>query len=62
MEDSEPAENEEIDELSLEFMLTIKVRNYLKAIALLYGGADPNIPNEEQQHSFQLLCLSTSSS
>jgi hypothetical protein len=61
VEDSDPAENEEIDELSLEFMVTIKERNYLKAIALFYSGAGPNILNEEQQHPFQLLCLFTCS-
>jgi beta-N-acetylglucosaminidase len=61
VEDSDPTENEEIDELSLEFMVTIKERNYLKAIALLYSGADPNILNQEQQNPFQFLCLSTCS-
>jgi hypothetical protein len=53
VEDSDPTENEEIDELSLKFMVTIK------AIALLYSGADPNMLNQEQQHPFQSLCLST---
>jgi ankyrin repeat protein len=61
VEGSDPTENEEIDELSLEFMVTIKERNYLKAIALLYSGADPNILNQEQQNPFQFLCLSTCS-